>query len=120
MQTEVFDKFGRYLDLFLYQKFKTKKRAAEHYKVSAGFLSHISKGRKPIPPELKQQFINDGFSPEFFAQLEGIKDIEAINTFDEMKFLYLTLKQNYEKQTEIVKFYEKVIGKLQSQIGKFT
>lgn len=117
MRTEVFDKFGRYLDVFLYQTFKTKKRAAEHYKVSAGFLSHISSGRKPVPPELKQALINDGFSPEYFAQLEGIKDIEAINTFDEMKFMYYELKKHVERQEAIIKFYEKEIGSLRGKLG---
>jgi hypothetical protein len=115
MRTEVYDKFGRYLDLFLHQRFGTKKRAAEHYKLSPAFLSHISKGRKSVPPELKKSLLNDGFSPEFFAELEGIKDIEAVNTFDEMKFLYFSLKKVCDNQREIIVFYQKEFGKLQGK-----
>ena len=72
-------------------------------------LSHIIHGRKKCPDDLKQRLLNSGFPAEYFDRLEGVKDINTINTFEDLKFLYLALREQYRNLQELYRIQEKTI-----------
>ena len=70
-------------------------------------LSHIIHGRKKCPDELRRRFLSDGFPEEYFIQMEGVKDINNISTFEDLKFLYLSLFEQYKSLQEISRIQQK-------------
>ena len=80
-------------------------------------LSHIIHGRKKCPNDLRKRLVSDGFSEEYFIQLEGVKDINNINTFEDLKFLYLALYEQYKSLQELYREQNKRIDELKGKYG---
>jgi len=117
---EVKKKFGLPVKRFLISKYGTIKEACLKLNLNPSLVSqYVSGGKKPNAHfhHVMQQL---GFDMSLFTFVEGTFEIEQDNgvlTYNEMKFLYLELKELLREKNEVIKIYERRINEYRGRSG---
>jgi hypothetical protein len=116
IKIDVYDLFGQHAEAFLLRRFGLLKDAAERMKTSPSMLSQIHHGFKPPTKKYEQSMKALGFDMALFEKLKGYHEIvgEGLG-WEEIKLLYLELKQLLEEKNMIIKQLEEHVRMLKDK-----